>query len=158
MKMNKGLKLVISILLPLMIGVIGGAATTSEIQSWYATINKPALLPPNWVFGPTWTLLYLMMGVSFYLVWSSKVKKEKMIVAWKWFLGQLGLNLLWSFLFFKWHLLMLASIEIVALWAVILGNIKFFEKINKVSSRLLLPYLLWVTFATYLTVSVWMLN
>ena len=81
-----------------------------------------------------------------------------MATAWKWFLGQLGLNLLWSFLFFKWHLLMLASIEIVVLWIVILGNMKSFEKINKVSSKLLVPYLLWVTFATYLTVSVWMLN
>lgn len=158
MKINNGIKLVTSILLPLLIGVIGGAATMSEIQGWYATINKPALLPPNWVFGPTWTLLYLMMGVSFYLVWSSKVKKDKMTVAWKWFLGQLGLNLLWSFLFFKWHLLMLASIEIVMLWIVILGNIKSFEKINKLSAKLLVPYLLWVTFATYLTVSVWLLN
>lgn len=158
MKINKGIKLAVSILLPLLIGVIGSAATMPEIRGWYATINKPALLPPNWVFGPTWTLLYLLMGVSFYLVWTSKNSKKKIGMAWKWYLGQLGLNLLWSFLFFKWHFLFLAAMEIVTLWIVILGNIKSFEKINKLSANLLVPYLLWVTFATYLTVSVWLLN
>ncbi len=158
MKINKGVKLAISILLPLLVGVVGSAATMPEIRGWYATINKPALLPPNWIFGPTWTLLYLLMGVSFYLVWVGKNNKKKMEVAWKWYLGQLGFNLLWSFLFFKWHFLFLAAMEIVALWVIILGNIKYFEKINKLSANLLAPYLIWVTFATYLTVSVWLLN
>lgn len=156
MKVNKVVKILFSVLLPLMIGAVGSGATLPEISSWYAFINKPGLLPPNWVFGPVWTLLYILIGISFYLIWSSKSKKIS--VAWKWFLGQLSLNLLWSFLFFKWHLLWLAAIEIIVLWLVILGNIIYFRKINKVSGNLLIPYLLWVTFASYLTIAVWLLN
>lgn len=156
MKINKILKVVISILVPLMIGAIGGAATIPEVTSWYLTINKPNLLPPNWVFGPVWTSLYILMGISFYLVWSSK--NRKMVEVWKWFLGQLSLNLLWSFLFFKWHLLWLAAGEIVVLWLVILGNILSFRRINKLAGNILIPYLFWVSFASYLTIAVWILN
>jgi len=150
--------LAVSILLPLVVGAIGGGATVSEISTWYSTINKPSLLPPNWIFGPVWTLLYILMGISFYLVWSSKINSKKISVVWKWFLGQLSLNLLWSFLFFKWHLLWAAVLEIVILWLVILGNIIYFKKINKSAGNLLIPYLLWVTFASYLTIAVWRLN
>ncbi len=156
MKTNKIVKILFSILLPLVIGAIGGGATIPEISSWYAFINKPSLLPPNWVFGPVWTLLYIMMGISFYLIWSKGTKKIS--TAWKWFLGQLSLNLLWSFLFFKWHLLGAAAVEIIVLWLVILGNIIYFRKINKTAGNLLIPYLLWVSFASYLTIAVALLN
>ncbi|MBU1117399.1 tryptophan-rich sensory protein [Patescibacteria group bacterium] len=149
--------LLVSIMLPFVVGAIGGGATVSEIGSWYAGINKPGLLPPNGVFGPVWTILYLMMGISFYLVWT-KGKSKKMSTMWGLFLGQLGLNLLWSFLFFKWHLLLLASVEIVVLWGVILANILSFRKIDRLASGLLIPYLLWVSFASYLTIGVWWLN
>lgn len=154
---SKGIKLIISLLLPLTIGYLGSLFTISQIPGWYVNINKPGLLPPNWVFGPVWTALYILMGIALYLVWIKKTKKDKKL-AYTFFGIQLVLNLFWSIIFFSQHWLLAAAIEILILWVLILFNIIKFREISKIASNLLIPYLLWVSFASYLTISVWWLN
>ena len=157
--MNKYWKLVISILIPLAIGFLGSIFTTSAISTWYVGLNKPIFNPPNWIFGPIWTLLYIMVGISIYLVWTSKEKKkerrDKVFIA---FGIQLFLNFLWSILFFGNQLISLALIEIILLWISIIVNIFLCYKISKKSAYLLLPYLLWVSFASVLNFTIWFLN
>ncbi len=153
----KLVKLIVSVLLVMIIGAVGGVATSSEIAGWYANLVKPALNPPNWVFGPVWTLLYIMIGVALFLYWTSdkKVAKLKGFVV---FYLQLWLNMMWSLLFFGWHSPTLALVDIGLLWIVILININMFQKVSKWSGWLLVPYLLWVSFAAYLNFGVWRLN
>lgn len=149
-------KLILSIGLCLGAGVLGSFFTVSSIPTWYTTLNKPSFSPPNWVFGPVWTLLYILMGISLYLVWASKSKVKQNAL--NLFFVQLGLNALWSIVFFGLHSPFLALLTIVALWAMIFLTIQAFLKINKISGRLLVPYLVWVSFATYLNYSIWVLN
>lgn len=149
-------KLALSIGLCLGAGVLGSIFTISSIPTWYATLNKPPFSPPNWVFGPVWTTLYILMGISLYLVWvsKSKVKSSALNIFWI----QLALNTLWSIIFFGLKNPSLAFVDIIALWIVIFLTIKSFYKINKLAGNLLVPYLLWVTFATILNLSVVILN
>lgn len=155
-------KLAISLLLPLFIGYLGSLFTISQIQTWYSQINKPSLLPPNGIFGPVWTTLYILMGVAFYFIWTEKIGKKQKDADRSWaikiYMVQLALNLLWSIVFFKFHLLTLAVAEILVLWVMIFFTIIEFRKIKAVTMWLLIPYLAWVTFATYLTAAVWWLN
>ncbi|MDP4009419.1 MAG: TspO/MBR family protein [Candidatus Shapirobacteria bacterium] len=155
-------KLAISLLLPLFVGYLGSLFTISQIQTWYSQINKPSLLPPNGIFGPVWTALYILMGVAFYFIWTEKIGKKQKDADRSWaikiYLIQLALNLLWSIIFFKFHLLTLAVAEILVLWVMIFFTIIEFRKIKAVTMWLLIPYLAWVTFATYLTAAVWWLN
>lgn len=154
--MKKGTKLSLSILLPLLVGGISGFLTASNIESWYVTLNKPAFNPPNYLFGPVWTTLYVLMGISFFLILNSaKVNKQKLIGI---YLFQLTLNFLWSFLFFKYHALGIAAIEIVVLWMSILIMIIMFYKTNKWAGLINIPYLLWVSFASVLNISIYLLN
>jgi tryptophan-rich sensory protein len=154
--MKKGAKLIVSILLPLIIGGISGYYTASNIQSWYITLIKPSFNPPNYVFGPVWTTLYIIMGISFYMIWSStKINKNKLIGI---YLFQLILNFLWSFIFFKYHAIGIAAIEIVVLWLSILTMIIMFYKNNKWAALINIPYLLWVSFASVLNISIYLLN
>ena len=154
--MKKGAKLSVSILLPLIIGGISGYYTTSNIQSWYVTLIKPSFNPPNYLFGPVWTSLYIIMGISFYMIWSStKSNKNKLIGI---YLFQLVLNFLWSFIFFKYHAIGIAAIEIVFLWLSILTMIIMFYKNNKWAAFINIPYLLWVSFASVLNISIYLLN
>ncbi|MFH1234590.1 MAG: TspO/MBR family protein [Candidatus Diapherotrites archaeon] len=136
---------------------IGSVFTVSNIPTWYASIKKPELTPPNWIFGPVWTALYLMMGIALYLVlekgWNEKAKLPVAVFA-----IQLALNTIWSILFFGYHLLFFAFIEIILLWLAILANILLFKKVSRKAALLLVPYILWVSLASYLTYSVWMLN
>jgi len=150
-------KLGISLLIPLFVGYLGSTFTISQISTWYAGINKPGLLPPNGIFGPVWTILYILMGIAFYLVWQVKTKKDKKI-AFYFFVIQLVLNLLWSIIFFNYHWLLLAVLEIIFLWIMILMTIFEFKRISKTAAILLWPYLAWVSFASYLTIAVWLLN
>ncbi len=137
-------------------GFIGSFFTYSAIPDWYAGLNKPPFNPPNWVFGPVWTLLYILMGISFYLIWISKSKlKQKGI---KIFSIQLILNTSWSIVFFGFKNPELAFINIIVLWIAIFLTIKSFFKISKVSAYLLVPYLLWVSFAGILNFSIVLLN
>lgn len=138
-------------------GLIGSIFTFPSIGNWYKYLNKPFFNPPNWIFGPVWTILYLLMGISFYLIWQSKSKKKNN----KYFLifyMQLFLNSLWSAIFFGLHNTLLAFIEIMFLWLAISLTIISFYKISKLAALLLVPYILWVSFASILNFAIFILN
>ncbi|MBI2445503.1 tryptophan-rich sensory protein [Candidatus Micrarchaeota archaeon] len=139
-------------------GAIGAIATFSSISTWYVPLVKPDFAPPNWVFGPAWTLLYLLMGVALYLVWMQGWQKPAVRNAVAVFGVQLLLNGLWSFLFFGLHSPLLALLDIVLLLAAIVWTMKAFWGVSRMAAYLLVPYLLWVVFATALNVAIWRLN
>lgn len=164
MRINNFFKFVISIAKTQGAGIIGALFTASAIPVWYASLEKSALNPPNWVFGPVWTVLYLLMGIAVFLVWSSyadeptgeakRGKRNALVV----FDTQLALNVLWSALFFYLHDPFLAFLEIIVLWCMIALTIRVFYPISRIAAYLLVPYFLWVSFAAYLNYSVWVLN
>ena len=151
-------KLIISIAIPLAIGAIAGYFTSSSVQGWFATINKPSFNPPNWLFAPVWTALYILMGIAFYLVWKSEpasvVKKTAITL----YIIQLAFNFCWSFIFFYMHQPGWALVDIVLMWIFILLTIVWFGKITPAAAWLLVPYICWVSFATVLNFAVWKLN
>lgn len=151
-------KLIVSIIGCESVGILGAFFTTSAIPTWYATINKPFFSPPNWIFGPVWTLLYFLMGVSFYLIWQQGFKKKKNITARNYFLAQLGLNFIWSPIFFGLKAPLLGLIVIVAMWASIVMTMRKFYPLSRLAFYLLVPYLVWVSFATLLNASIVILN
>jgi tryptophan-rich sensory protein len=155
--MNKLLKLFLAVLICEGIGILGSIFTIPAITTWYQTLNKPQFSPPNFIFGPVWTTLYFLMGVSIYLVLEQKLKKEKNTIV-MFFSLQLFLNFLWSIIFFYLHLPLLAFLEILFLWGSILILIIKFWKFSKFASYLLIPYLLWVSFAAILNASIVILN
>lgn len=138
-------------------GFLGSIATVPSIPSWYATLTRPPLNPPNWLFGPVWTLLYILMGIAGFLVWRRRDHPAaKTGLA---FFGvQLGLNVLWSWLFFALHSLGLALVGIAALWLAILGTIERFYRVEPLAAYLLVPYIAWTSFAAYLNAAYWYLN
>ncbi len=150
-------KLLVSLILCYGVAFAGSLVTTPSITSWYNTLNKPFFNPPNWIFGPVWTLLYTLMAFSLFLVWKEKTSKKTKpaLIA---FGVQLVLNFLWSFMFFYLHQPLLAFIAIVALWISILLTIKKFNTVSKTASQLLIPYILWVTFASLLNLTIVLLN
>ena len=150
-------KLAIAIIIPLAVGFISSFFTMDSIPTWYSTLVKPALNPPNWIFFPVWTLLYVMMGISFYLVWR-KGFNNKTKTAIYLFSTQLLLNFLWTFIFFGLKLMLLAFVEIVILWVMILITILRFYKISKGAAYLLIPYIVWVSFASYLNLAIFLVN
>ncbi|HEX8378446.1 MAG TPA: TspO/MBR family protein [Pedobacter sp.] len=155
--MKNIIRFIISITIPLVVGGVSGYATSANISSWYAYLNKPSFNPPNYLFGPVWTFLYLLMGISLYLVWKSPEGKQKtraLLV----FAFQLLLNFAWSFIFFSFHETGLALVEIIVLWMSILLMIILFFRINRTAAYLQIPYLLWVSFATALNAAIWHLN
>lgn len=151
-------KLIISVVGCELVGLLGTLFTISSILTWYASLNKPSFSPPNWIFGPVWTLLYFLMGVSFYLIWKKDFKKKKVKIASMFFASQLALNFLWSPVFFGLRAPLLALIIIIILWVLIFLTIKKFYFLSKWAAYLLVPYLLWVTFATILNASIVVLN
>jgi tryptophan-rich sensory protein len=144
-------KLLIALVLPQLAGVIGGLLTAPAINSWYQYLVKPSFSPPNWLFAPAWTTLYLLMGLSWYLAWKKGAPKGL-------FLIHLAFNSLWSVLFFGLKSPGLALVEIIVLWILILAVIFQFHRYSKLASWLLVPYLLWVSFAAYLNFSIFQLN
>lgn len=143
----------------LVIGYFSGIVTQSSITTWYPTIEKPSFNPPNWIFAPVWTALYIMMGIAAGLVWNLiESKREEVRSALIFFAIQLALNSLWSFLFFGLKNPLLAFIEIILLWLMIYETYNKFNKLNKIAGYLFIPYLLWVSFATILNGSIWWLN
>ena len=154
----KIIPLVLSIGVCFLAAGIGSFSTTSAIDTWYVTLQKPFFNPPNWVFGPVWTLLYLLMGISLYLVWITKTDKKTKRKAITFFFVQLALNVLWSILFFGLKLPSAAFVGIVLLWLTILMTIKNFLPISKVAGWLLIPYITWVSFASVLNLSLIILN
>jgi len=155
--MKKEIKLLISILISFLAGAIGSIFTFSSIPTWYATLNKPSFNPPNFLFGPVWTVLYIVMGISLFLIWNSE-KKENKKTAITIFGIQLFLNALWSIVFFGLKNPLAALFVIAALYIFIILNIIKFYKINKTAGLILIPYLLWVSFASILNYFVMILN
>jgi tryptophan-rich sensory protein len=139
------------------VGILGSVFTIPSITSWYQTLNKPFFNPPNFIFGPVWTTLYALMGVSIYLILEKKLKKQKRILLFLFSL-QLVLNFWWSILFFGLRLPLAALIEIAVLWLSILVLIIKFYKFSKPASILLIPYIVWVSFASLLNASIVILN
>ena len=158
MKLKKFIKLILSILLCQTAGLIGSLFTFSAIPTWYANLNKPFFSPPNWLFAPAWILLYTLMGISFFLIWEKRTKKNPQNYPIRLFLVHLGLNSLWSIIFFGLKNPALAFVEIGVLWLIILEVIKVFRKIDSRTSILLYPYLAWVSFASLLNLTIWILN
>jgi benzodiazapine receptor len=157
-KLSEILLLFSSIIICQLAGIIGSLFTTPSIPSWYAGINKPSFNPPNWVFAPVWTTLFLLMGISLYLVLRTGFNDKNVKIALAVFIFQLVLNSLWSFLFFGLHSPFLAFIEIIFLWIAILASIILFFRISWVAGILLIPYILWVSFASVLNFTIWRLN
>ena len=158
MKIPSVLKLAIAVAVSEFAGVVGSVFTVPSISTWYATLARPELAPPNWVFGPVWTTLFALMGVAAFLVWQKGLNRKDVRVAlWVFFL-QLVLNTLWSIVFFGLHSPGAALIEIAILWVSILATILTFYKVSKAAAYLLLPYIVWVTFAAYLNYAIWALN
>lgn len=155
--MRKYIFILVSILLTFTAAGIGSYFTVPNIQSWYQMLQKPFFSPPNWLFGPVWTVLYLMMGVAFSLILNKNQDKNRS-KAIKLFLIQLIFNVLWSFAFFGLHSPLLGFLVIVVLWAMILFTMRVFLRINKTAGWLFVPYLLWVSFAMILNLAVVILN
>ncbi len=156
--MKNSAKLLISVIGCELVGILGTPFTVAAIPSWYATLEKPFFAPPNWLFGPAWTLLYFLMGASFYLIWKQNSKTKKAQIAKKFFFTQLFLNFIWSPLFFGLRSPLLGLIDIVALWILIILTIYKFHPLSKWAAYLLIPYLLWVTFASTLNGAILFLN
>lgn len=134
-----------------------GAAASIQAQSFYGQLVQPAWAPPPWVFGPVWTVLFALMAIAAWLVWREEGSRSRRL-ALSLFLAQLVLNALWSWLFFAWHNGALAFADIILLWAVILATLLFFWRIRPLAGALLVPYLLWVSFAAALNHALWQLN
>jgi len=152
------IKLVISIVACECAGGIGAIFTTTAIPTWYATLQKPPFTPPNWLFAPAWVTLYLLMGIAAFLIWRQGLEQKGVKSALVIFLVQLALNALWSVVFFGLESPLYGMVVIVALWVVILLTILRFFKLSTAAGALLLPYILWVSFAAALNVSIWVLN
>jgi len=154
--MKNIIKLLISIVICQAAGLIGSIFTIPAISSWYKSLQKPFFNPPNWIFSPVWIFLFLLMGISLYLVWNRGAREnQKAIII---FGVQLVLNILWSIIFFGLKSPGLAFLEIIILWLAILLTIISFYKISKTAGLLLVPYILWVSFALILNFSIWQLN
>jgi tryptophan-rich sensory protein len=157
-KLTDIVKLVISIIACQCAGFIGSLFTTPAITTWYATLQKPPFTPPNWLFAPAWITLYLLMGISAFIIWRRGLDNRWVKRALTVFLIQLVLNALWSVAFFGLESPLYGVIVIAALWVAILFTILKFFKISSVAAVLMLPYILWVTFAAVLNVSILVLN
>jgi tryptophan-rich sensory protein len=158
MKLKKSLKLIIALALPLLAGFVGSLFTTPAVASWYPMIAKPALNPPNWIFGPVWTLLYILMGLAAFFVWNKGKKKRDVRLALGIFVFQLILNFFWSIIFFGAHNPGVAFLELLSLWCAVLALALAFREVSRPAFYLILPYLLWVSFAGYLNYSIWQLS
>lgn len=150
-------KLIVSIALPLGLGAIAGLFTAEAIPVWYETLIRPSFNPPNWLFGPVWTTLYILMGISLFLVWNQSASKKRNMAILVFFL-QMALNFCWSFIFFYFNQIGIALIEIIFLWASIVIMLVLFYKIKPIAAYINIPYLLWVTFASILNASYYILN
>ena len=158
MKLSNPLKLVIAIIVSLSAGAIGSLFTTPAIPIWYNSLAKPALNPPSWVFGPVWTILFILMGIAVFLVWRKGLDRKEVKVALAIFIFQLFLNVFWSVLFFGFKNPGVAFTEIISLWFAIMALVLAFYQISRAASYLIIPYILWVSFASYLNYAIWQLS
>mgnify|MGYP000572013957 CR=1 FL=1 len=153
-----GFKLIFSLVICQFAGILGSFFTTPYVGSWYAFLEKPVFSPPNWVFAPVWTVLYLMMGLSLFIIWSNQENIKKVKTAIIYFAIQLVLNIVWSLVFFTFQSPLGAIFVIIALFvAILLTTIKF-SKISDWAAFLMIPYLVWVGFAGILNITIFFLN
>lgn len=148
----------VSVFVCLMAGAIGSIFTTPAIPVWYAGLNKPFFSPPNRIFAPVWTALYILMGISAYMIWTKRKDGPEALKGLAVFAAQLGLNTMWSVVFFGFRDPFLALLVIVALWAFILMSMIQFNKVSRNAALLLVPYIVWVSFASLLNAAVWLMN
>lgn len=140
-------------------GAVGGWLTAGSVRDWYPTINKPTWNPPGWIFGPVWTVLYILMGLAAWLIWRDPTSgPAKRRAALTMFAIQLALNIAWSGIFFGLHQIGWAAVEIVVLFVAILVTMLLYRRISGIASALMLPYLAWVGFASVLNMTLWTLN
>lgn len=151
------IKLITAVALTVVLGAVGGLVTAPEIPVWYAGLNKPPFNPPSWLFAPVWTTLYVLMGISLFLIWKQPVSKERN-KAILFFISQFILNMAWSFIFFGMHETGWALGEMIILWLAILLTIFSFVKFSRIAAWLLVPYIVWVSFAMILNGAIWRLN
>lgn len=157
-KKNNFVLLIFAILVSLTPGIIGSLFTVKSIESWYIYLNKPSFNPPNWLFSPVWTTLYILIGISLFLILKNKDRSIRYKNALILFSFHLVLNASWSIIFFEIRSLLLAFINIILLCIVVLFCIINFYKIDKKAAYLLIPYLLWISFASYLNLAILLLN
>lgn len=155
---KKVIYIAIAVSICLAVGFLSGFATQSSVNDWYITLNKPSFNPPNWLFAPVWTLLYIMMGVAAGLVWAKGFHHVWVKTALYHFGFQLLFNALWSIVFFGFKDPFWALLVILVLLILILFTIKWFKVVNRTAAYLLIPYFLWVCFATVLNYKIWELN
>jgi len=139
------------------VAAVSTVFTAAAIPGWYAGLAKPSFNPPNWIFGPVWSVLYTVMAIAAWLIWrraDSELRSRALLLFWV----QLALNFGWSFIFFRGHAIGLALVEIVLLWLAILGTMVLFFRLRKVAGWLFVPYLAWVSFASVLNFGIWMRN
>jgi benzodiazapine receptor len=151
-------KLIASLIVCQLAGFVGSLFTTPSIPTWYASLAKPSFTPPNWVFSPVWISLFVLMGISLFLLWEKTLHYPGVRTAMLWFAVQLGLNMLWSILFFGLKSPFLALIGIIVLWIAIFLTILKSFRVSKLAGMLLIPYLIWVSFAAGLNYSIWTIN
>ncbi|WP_316793935.1 TspO/MBR family protein [Pedobacter frigoris] len=154
----KPLAFIINIAIPLGIGYVGSIFTAESVKTWYKTLNKPSFNPPDSLFAPVWTTLFVLIGISAYLVWQKRAQIKNFPRTVAIYLIQLILNLMWSFIFFYAKQIDLALFEIIIFLIMIIINARIFYKIDKVAGLLFIPYILWVSFATLLTYNIFILN
>lgn len=152
------IKLVVSIIACQLAGLIGSVFTTPAIPTWYAALQKPAFTPPNWLFAPAWLTLYLLMAIAAFLIWRKGLAQKEVKTALLIFAIQLILNALWSVAFFGLKSPLAGVIVIALLWVAILFTILRFFRLSAAAGALLLPYILWVSFAAALNMAIWQLN
>ncbi len=156
---SDAVRLIVALVVTFAAAAIGSAATIPNLEPWYASLTKPSWNPPNFVFGPVWSTLYTLMAIAAWLVWRRGGPDGANVrVPLAWFLLQLALNALWSWLFFGWHRVGLAFVEVLMLWLAILATILSFRRVSSLAAILLVPYLLWVTFASTLNGAIARLN
>ena len=157
--MSKYLRIIYCVAICLVVGYLSSITTQSSINTWYPTLIKPVFNPPNWLFAPVWTLLFIMMGIAAGMIWNHLESQRELVKkALLFFTVQLLLNALWSYLFFGLNNVLLALIEVILLWLVIYETFHIFKKIDKKAAYLFIPYLIWVAFAAVLNGSIYYLN
>jgi tryptophan-rich sensory protein len=158
MKINNTVKLIIALVIPQIFAILGSIFTQSSVSTWYPLLEKPFFNPPSWLFAPVWIILYILMGIAAFLIWKKDLKKKETRFLVLIFVFQLALNLFWSYLFFFLKNPGIAFTEIISLWFAILATVIAFYQYKKWAAYLLIPYLLWVSFAMVLNYSIWQLN
>ncbi len=147
-------RIIISIIIFLGLGVASGYFTQTD--GWFETIHKPSWNPPNWIFGPVWTILYILMGIAFGIIWNSDHRYKRIAIL---IFGiQFIVNLSWSYVFFNQHLLLIAFLEIIFMIICTTISVFLFYKINRIASFLIIPYLMWICFASYLNYTISIMN